>query len=61
MGTRPPRAPLLSDEDIDNTNGWTGDQRSEGEIDAMIAHLGQLVEEVGGKVCLAVSGSCFFL
>jgi hypothetical protein len=60
LGARPPRAPLLSDENIDNANSWTGYRRSEGEIDAMIAHLGQLVEEVGGKVCSAITDSCFF-
>lgn len=60
LGARPPRAPLFSGENIDNTNSWTGDQRSEGEIDAMIAHLGQLVEEIGGKVCSAVTDSFFF-
>ena len=59
MGARPPRAPLFSDENIDNANGWTGNRRSEGEIDAMIAHLGQSVEEVGGKVCSALMDSFF--
>jgi hypothetical protein len=57
LGARPPRAPLFTNEDFDNVNDWTGDRRTEGEIDAKIAHLGQLVEEVGGKVLSAVNGS----
>ncbi|KAH9961331.1 GTP-binding protein 1 [Russula dissimulans] len=52
LGARPPRAPLLANEDLDNANDWTGERRTEIEIDAMIVHLGQLVEEVGGKICI---------
>jgi hypothetical protein len=59
LGARPPRAPLFSDEDLDSADGWTGDRRIEIEIDAMIAHLGQLVEEVGGKVFSQLTDTSF--
>jgi hypothetical protein len=48
---------LFANEDLDDVNDWTGDRRTEAEIDAMIAHLDQLVEEVGGKVISVVKGS----
>ncbi|KAF8502050.1 GTP-binding protein 1 [Russula emetica] len=51
LGARPPRAPLFANEDYENVNDWSGNQRTEAEIDAMIDHIGQLVEEVGGKAC----------
>ncbi|KAH9998517.1 P-loop containing nucleoside triphosphate hydrolase protein [Russula compacta] len=51
LGARPRRAPLTANEDLYNVDGWTGNQKTEAEIDSMIAHLGQLVEEVGGKAC----------
>jgi hypothetical protein len=54
LGARPPRAPLFANEDYENVKDWTGNQRTEAEIDAMIDHIGQLVEEVGGKVQSAV-------
>jgi hypothetical protein len=50
LGARPPTTPLLSGEDLDKADGWTGDRRTEVEVDAMIARLCQLVEDVGGKV-----------
>ncbi|KAI0305613.1 P-loop containing nucleoside triphosphate hydrolase protein [Multifurca ochricompacta] len=54
LGSRPPRAPLFADEDLDSNDGWTGERRTETEIDTMIARLGQLVEEVGGKACTLI-------
>jgi hypothetical protein len=50
IGARPPRAPLYASEDLDSADGWTGDERTESEIDIMIDRTVQLVEEVGGKV-----------
>jgi hypothetical protein len=50
LGARPPTTPLFSGEDLDKADGWTGDRRTEVEVDAMIACLCQLVEDVGGKV-----------
>lgn len=57
LGARPPRAPLFANEDYENANDWTGNQRTDAEIDAMIDHIGQLVEEVGGKVLPAVKAN----
>jgi len=51
LGARPPIAPLFSNENLDDADGWTGERRTEVEIDSMIAHLGQLAEELGGKAC----------
>jgi len=59
LGARPPRAPLLADENLDNVNDWAGERRTEVEIGAMIAHLGRLVEEVGGKVLSVLNGTAF--
>ena len=53
IGARPPRAPLYANENLDSADGWTGDERTEAEIDTMIERVVQLVEEVGGKVFLA--------
>ena len=53
IGARPPRAPLYANENLDSADGWTGDERTEAEIDTMIERVVQLVEEVGGKVLLA--------
>ena len=50
IGSRPPRAPLYANEDLDNADGWTGEERTEAEMDTMIDRIVQLVEEVGGKV-----------
>ncbi|KAI9442243.1 GTP-binding protein 1 [Lactarius indigo] len=50
IGARPPRAPLFANEDLDSADGWTGEERTEAEVDTMIDNVGQLVEEVGGKV-----------
>jgi hypothetical protein len=50
IGARPPRAPLYANEGFDSADGWTGDERTEAEIDIMIDRTVQLVEEVGGKV-----------
>lgn len=61
MGGRPPRAPLFAHEDFDNINDWTGNRRTEAEIDAMIVHIRQLVEEVGGKVLSAEKASSIIL
>jgi hypothetical protein len=55
LGVRPPRAPLFGQEDINNADGWVGEERTEAEIDMMTAHLGQLLEEVGGKVLSPVT------
>ncbi|KAN0133983.1 P-loop containing nucleoside triphosphate hydrolase protein [Lactarius tabidus] len=52
IGARPPRAPLYASKDLDNADGWTGDERTESEIDIMIDRTVQLVEEVGGKACV---------
>jgi hypothetical protein len=60
LGARPPRAPLFANEDYENVNDWSGNQRTEAEIDAMIDHIGQLVEEVGGKVFFAVKANPSF-
>lgn len=49
IGARPPRATLYANEDLDNADGWTGDERTEAEVDTMIDRTAQLVEEVGGK------------
>ncbi|KAH9978747.1 P-loop containing nucleoside triphosphate hydrolase protein [Lactifluus volemus] len=49
LGARPPSAPLFANEDINNADGWAGDERTEAEIDMMTTRLSQLVEEVGGK------------
>lgn len=54
LGVRPPRAPLFAHEDIDNADGWAGEERTAAEIDMMIGHLSQLVDEIGGKVQSAV-------
>lgn len=48
-------APLFSNENLDDADGWTGERRIEVEIGSMIAHLGQLAEELGGKVLSAVN------
>ena len=53
IGACPPRAPLYANENLDSADGWTGDERTEAEIDTMIERVVQLVEEVGGKVFLA--------
>lgn len=50
IGSRPPRAPLYANEDLNSADGWTGEERTEAEIDIMIERTVQLVEEVGGKV-----------
>ena len=50
LGARPPTISILSDGDLDKADGWTGCRRTEDEVDAMIARLCQLVEDVGGKV-----------
>ena len=50
IGSRPPRAPLYANEDLDSADGWTGRERTEAEIDTMIDRIVQVVEEVGGKV-----------
>ncbi|KAH9002118.1 GTP-binding protein 1 [Lactarius hatsudake] len=52
IGARPPRAPLFTNEDLDSADGWTGEGRTEAEVDTMIDHIDQLVEEVGGKACV---------
>ena len=59
LGARPPRAPLFAHEDIDNADGWAGEERTEAEIDIMLAHLSQLVDEVGGKVHSSVNDRAF--
>ncbi len=50
IGACPPRASLFANEDLDGADGWTGEERTEAEVDIMIDRIGQLVEEVGGKV-----------
>ena len=50
IGARPPRPSLFANEDLDSADGWTGEKRTEAEIDTMIDRVEQLVEEVGGKV-----------
>jgi hypothetical protein len=57
LGARPPRTPLFANEDYENVNDWTGNQRTEAEVDAMIDHISQVVEEVGGKVLSAVEAN----
>ncbi|KAH9047892.1 GTP-binding protein 1 [Lactarius hengduanensis] len=52
IGARPPRAPLFTNEDLDSADGWTGEGRTEAEVDTMIDRIDQLVEEVGGKACV---------
>ncbi len=51
------RAPLFANEVLDTADGWTGEERIEAEIDTMIERIGQLVEEVGGKVHFLYSRS----
>jgi hypothetical protein len=57
LGARPPITPLFFDEDLDNADNWTGNRRTEGDVDAMIVRLCQLVEDVGGKVFSSVTDS----
>ncbi|KAI9463659.1 GTP-binding protein 1 [Lactarius psammicola] len=52
IGARPSRTSLFAKEDLDSADGWTGEERTEAEVDTMVDHVGQLVEEVGGKACV---------
>jgi hypothetical protein len=61
LGARPPSAPLFANEDINNADGWAGDERTETEVEVMTTRLSQLVEEVGGKVQSQPWTVCSFL
>lgn len=50
IGAQPPHTELFSGELADTTFGWTGTERTLGEIDEVRGTLERLVDEVGGKV-----------
>ena len=50
IGARPPRPSLFANEHLDGADGWTGEERTEAEVNTMIDRIDLLVEEVGGKV-----------
>ncbi|KAF9012322.1 GTP-binding protein 1 [Cyathus striatus] len=50
IGEQPPRNELFSGNLDDETAGWSGDIRSEQEINLIVNEITKAVEEVGGKV-----------
>ena len=42
---RPPRPSLFANEDLDGADGWTGEERTEAEVNTVIDRINLLVEE----------------
>jgi hypothetical protein len=61
IGEQPPHVQLFAGDLSDESNGWSGVPRTEGELDILTDAITKPVEEVGGKVSyISLSSSHVF-
>lgn len=51
LGAQPPAAKLLDRSLTDEMDGWTGQERTQEDIEFLQTKFTEAVEEIGGKVC----------